>query len=644
MTVAYLAPALRLKSWLSNGTPNAFGTVATYQAGTVIPVATFTDSTASQQNPNPIQLNQRGEAAVWQLPNVAYKYVEADQFGTQLESTDQVVNSQLVTYYGIDTGFANNYVLTAATPYTTYQNGELVYFVPASTNTGPSTVNINNLGPIPIVTINGLPLTAGQITAGIMTQLIYFNGSFQLLSIGNVFGVSVGTFGAEIPLASAATTDLGTTPNHNLAITGTTTITSFGSNAQLSAPIYIVRFTASLTLTNSATLQLPGNANIVTQPQDSLLAEYQGSGTWRVLAYFASSSSSNNAKIKPSDTVITSSATLTPDPDLQSNQLAIGRYSYELMLIFDSVAAGAGFKFQNQGSAIDSRGISPVVETGWVNAVADGPKQSTFYSAPITYATVGTGADSNQVIYKGSLLISTPGTFGVSWAQNSSTASATTLRAGSYLIMNLLNTGTTSGVTTRIYQTPGSFVETVPSGFTTLTIECWGASGGGGARFISGGFISGGGGGGSGAYTRSTYSVLGLGGDTLNFVVGAAGVAAFSAGGPSSVSSGTLAITTMTSGGGGLGGNAPSLGTGGSGALGGTATGGNVVNTNGNMGGPGNSNAEGGQAGPGAVGGPGIFDAGNSGGSGAGNFLINLNGGVGIVVMSYSWRVLSNPP
>ena len=212
MAVAYLAPALRLKSWLNNGQPNSGGTVQTLAAGTSTPVATWTDSTATQPNLNPILLNQRGEASVFLLPNVAYKFIEFDQGGNEIGSTDQVVNSQLVTYYGVDTGFANNYIVTAATPYTTYQNGELVFFVPAATNTGPSTININNLGPIPITTITGNPLTAGQITGGIVTELIYFNGNFQLLSIGNTFGVGVGTFGAEVPLASASTTDLGSTP------------------------------------------------------------------------------------------------------------------------------------------------------------------------------------------------------------------------------------------------------------------------------------------------------------------------------------------------------------------------------------------------------------------------------------------------
>ena len=519
------SPPLKQQFFGNNGQFLAGGLLNTYQAGTNTPIGTFTATGAT--NTNPIVLDSRGSCDLWLIPNQSYKMVLTDAGGNQIFSIDNVINAQLVTYFGVDTGAANSYILTALTPFTTYQNGELIYFVPSNSNTGPSVLNLNGLGVIPIVTLTGAPLTAGQLTSGIMAQVIYFNGAFQLLSIGNTFGVASGVFGAEIPLASATTTDLGTTPNHNVAVTGTTTITSFGSNATTVAPIYIVRFTGSLTLTNSPNLQLPGNANIVTQPGDSLLAEYQGLGIWKVLAYFAATGTSNNSKIKPSDTVISNSATLTPDPDLQSNQLAVGRYSWEAFLLFDSVTAGDGFQWTNDGTAVDSRGVAPAHATGYVNASAYGPKSETPYGNTISYATVSTAANGNEVLYKGSLLISTPGTFGISWAQASATAAATTLRAGSYLTVNLLNTGTASGTTTRIYTTPGSFTETVPTGYNTLTIEVWGGSGGGGARYISGPVIAGGVAGlHQVAMPEPWFSVTGLGGDTLNYTVGVAGVGA----------------------------------------------------------------------------------------------------------------------
>jgi hypothetical protein len=67
-------------------------------------------------------------------------------------------------------------------------------------------------------------------------------------------------------------------------ITGTTTITSFGTVA---AGIWrIVTFAGALTLTHNATsLILPGGASITTAAGDSLIAESLGSGNWKVHVY-----------------------------------------------------------------------------------------------------------------------------------------------------------------------------------------------------------------------------------------------------------------------------------------------------------------------------------------------------------------------
>lgn len=92
--------------------------------------------------------------------------------------------------------------------------------------------------------------------------------------------------GADI--ASAATTDLGAVPGLFHDITGTATITSFGS---VSAGIWkILRFTGSLTLTHNATsLILPGGANITTGPGDRAIVFSLGGGNWIVVDYTAAS-------------------------------------------------------------------------------------------------------------------------------------------------------------------------------------------------------------------------------------------------------------------------------------------------------------------------------------------------------------------
>jgi hypothetical protein len=638
MTAEVLVPWLTSQFFSNNGQFLAGGQLFSYAAGTSTPIATFSDSTGLNVNTNPVIANSRGEMSVWITSNVLYKFVLEDASGNTIWTRDQVSSTQLLSLNGgSDTGSASLYILNFLSPFTTLAafTGTPIFFVAANNSANAASINVNGLGIVGLFNGDGSPIGQNQIIAGQMQEIVYQtniggsgNSGFVLFPGTSLTGSATGTFGKEAPIASATTTDLGTLPAHTGLVTGTTTITGFGSSASLLAPYYLIRFSGSLTLTNSPTLTLPGNANIVTQSGDALLAQYLGSGAWKVTAYFSATGTLNNSKIKPGDTVITNSSTLTPDPDLQSNALTVGRYSYELMLIFDSVAGGAGFKFQNDGTAVDSRALSPVIETGLVNGAADGPKQSTFYSAPISYAAVSTAANSNQAIYKGSLLVSTPGTFGIQWAQNSATASATTLRAGSYLTMNLLNTGTSSGVVTRVNQTPGTFTETVPTGFNTLTIECWGGSSAGGTSFGSGLTLSGGGGGGSGGYSRTTVSVTGLGGDTLNYTVGAVGFL-------STVSSGTLAITTITANPGINGGAAVSAAVAGTGGAAGTSTGGTVVNTPGNAGANGQNAAGGSAGGQGGFGVPGIFDGGNGGGRGGGLFP-STAGGVGIVVFSYS--------
>jgi hypothetical protein len=630
MTAAFLSPSPVQKFFDNNGQPLANGLLTTYAGGTNTPIATYVDSTGTTTNTNPIVLNARGEASIWLLPNVAYKYVLTDSAGNQIPGypVDNIVNAALVSLYGgVDTGVANAYILNFSSPVAPNTNGQVIFWIPSNSNTGPSTINVNGAGVQAILNPNGTPLGANQLIANQFASIISINGTWQLYG-GSGVGVNIGTFGAEAPLTAATTTDLGSVPGHNVQIVGTTTITSFGTSAQVVAPIYIGRFSSTLILTNSASLILPGGNNITTTNGDAFIAEYMGSGNWRVLIYQYISATSG--AVKAADTARQNN-TLTADPDL-SVTLLTGQYSYELFMLFDSVAAGAGFRFQSTGTAVDSRGTSPADATGFVNAAAYGPKLESFVGATLSYATVGTASNSNAVLYKGSLLVSTPGTFGIQWAQVSTTASNTTLRAGSYLTTILLAQKTGSSPTLYLQTAVGAGTETIPSGYTTLTCEVWGASGHNGVDFTSGGKFSGGGGSGSGGYCRTVISVSGAGGQTINWTTGAGGGAGAQAG-SSIVSSGTFTIATMTATGGFAGGNAPSLSVGGTGGAGGTATGGATVNTAGNAGGNGVNNAGGGTDGNGGLGIPGINYAGNSG---IGGNVTPITGLPGIISFYYS--------
>lgn len=93
-----------------------------------------------------------------------------------------------------------------------------------------------------------------------------------------------GEHGAEDTVASATTTAIGATVSENVSITGTTTITGFGTVA--AGTKRWGRFTGALTLTHNGTsLILPGAANITTAAGDRFVAVSLGSGNWVVHSY-----------------------------------------------------------------------------------------------------------------------------------------------------------------------------------------------------------------------------------------------------------------------------------------------------------------------------------------------------------------------
>ena len=97
-------------------------------------------------------------------------------------------------------------------------------------------------------------------------------------------------------VASASTVDLGAEASSNLRITGTTTITSFGTAT--AGTWRWLRFAGALTLTHNATaLILPGAANITTVAADRALAISLGSGNWVVMSYVGATNAQAQAVI-----------------------------------------------------------------------------------------------------------------------------------------------------------------------------------------------------------------------------------------------------------------------------------------------------------------------------------------------------------
>ncbi len=90
-------------------------------------------------------------------------------------------------------------------------------------------------------------------------------------------------FSNPVTLVSASTTDIGAQSSLSVEISGTTTITSFGT--AYNGPRFL-RFTGALVLTHASALNLPGAANITTAAGDTALAIPNLALTgWNVVAY-----------------------------------------------------------------------------------------------------------------------------------------------------------------------------------------------------------------------------------------------------------------------------------------------------------------------------------------------------------------------
>lgn len=119
----------------------------------------------------------------------------------------------------------------------------------------------------------------------------------------------------QTTLASAATVDLGSVREQSITISGTTTITSFGTSAA-TGTVKFCTLSGAILLTNGANLVLPNGVNIQGASGDSFIARYEGSSVWRVLNY---------SRVTNYVTSTTDTGTTTAETDLVSHTIPAGR-------------------------------------------------------------------------------------------------------------------------------------------------------------------------------------------------------------------------------------------------------------------------------------------------------------------------------
>jgi hypothetical protein len=135
--------------------------------------------------------------------------------------------------------------------------------------------------------------------------------------------------------------------------------------------------------------------------------------------------------VKAADTSRSSTTTLTADPDLTFSVLANSKYLVRFALIITG-GATEDFKFSVGGPASFTLNSSIWYNTGNTTTITgdDSPNDNTPDSVTIPcHATV-----PSTVWFDGYIATSgTAGTVSIKWAQNTSGATATILKAGSYI-------------------------------------------------------------------------------------------------------------------------------------------------------------------------------------------------------------------
>lgn len=370
------------------------------------------------------------------------------------------------------------------------------------------------------------------------------------------------TKGADI--ASSGTTNLATATGNRVDITGTTTITAFGT---LTAGMWkILKFTGVLTLTHNATsLILPGAANITTAAGDMAFATSLGSGNWEVNFYqkasglpvaFASttgvlegvqganitSATTTNLETATGDYVhVTGTTTITALTLSQGHQRTV---------VFDSaliLTNGASLILRNgltRTTVANEQTVFRGEAAGVVREIAPPstkqPTKQIFLSGSGTYTTpsgavrlavrmIGGGAGgAGSGTTPGAVGAAGDTTFGTLTAAKGAIASTFTGGAGGAGTNGDINItggrGANSGAFTNAYGGHGGVSifggagqGGPPSTDGTAAIANTGSGGGGGGQTSAN---SGGGGGGAGAYVEKTITSPAA---TYSYAVGAGG-------------------------------------------------------------------------------------------------------------------------
>ena len=124
--MASLGPAPKAQFFTADGQPLVGGKVYTYAAGTTTPLATYTSSSGTSANSNPIILDGRGECNLWFSTSSTYKIKLTDANDVEIYVVDNVTNAGYVSGGTIvNSSIVNNTVSGTAISNSTITNSTI---------------------------------------------------------------------------------------------------------------------------------------------------------------------------------------------------------------------------------------------------------------------------------------------------------------------------------------------------------------------------------------------------------------------------------------------------------------------------------------------------------------------------------------